>query len=51
MNTNNQAPEKTESERMRDQNAYWQKRQQEQRYWDKMDNMTDAQWRRMERGE
>jgi hypothetical protein len=51
MNTNNQAPEKTETEKLREQNAYWQKRWEEQRSWDRMDNMTDAQWRMMERGE
>ena len=51
MNTNNQASEKTETEKLREQNAYWQKRWEEQRSWDRMDNMSDAQWRRAERAE
>ena len=51
MNTNNQTQEKTETERMREQNAYWQRRWQEQRELDRENNMSDAEWRRRERGE
>jgi hypothetical protein len=51
MNTNKQTQEKTETKKLHEQNAYWERRWQEQRFWDRMDNMTEAQWRRMERTE
>jgi hypothetical protein len=50
MNTNNQTQEKTETERMREHEQMIQ-RMREQQYWERMNNMSDREWKRMERGE
>ena len=43
--------EKTETEKLREENAYWQRRWHEQRELEREHNMSDAEWRRRERGE
>jgi len=50
MNTNKQTQQKTETERMREHQEMMQ-RMREQQYWERMDNMSDREWKRMERGE
>ena len=46
----NEERKQNEQERMREHQEMMQ-RMREQQYWERMDNMTDSQWRRMERGE
>jgi len=46
----NEERKQNEQERMREHQEMMQ-RMREQQYWERMDNMTDSQWRRMERSE
>lgn len=50
MNTNKQTQQTTETERMREHQEMMQ-RMREQQYWERMNNMSDREWKRMERGE